>query len=262
MSIRAMNWAWEQVLGVSHKIVLVALADHADNDGVCWPGMAWVSEKTGVKKRTLIKVIHELEREGLITVERRKGEQGKQDTNRYLLDLKDQRKARLPGAKIDEPGATGAPGEPGAKNDEPGAKIDMSRVQTVAPGTTKNVRTQIEPSIEPSARAREIRIHENRIVGIPDDLKLLWRQAYPGIDIDHEIRKAELWLFGPPRRHKPDLAKFLRNWLSKASPGPPAATSIAPSGRVSTACKVCGKPGVYGTGRDWFCGDHPPGVLQ
>lgn len=46
MSARALNWAWEQVpSNRPAKLVLVALADRADEEGVCWPSRRWLAQK-------------------------------------------------------------------------------------------------------------------------------------------------------------------------------------------------------------------------
>ncbi len=248
MSIKAMNWAWDQVLPVAHKIVLVALADHADNDGVCWPGLASIEEKTGVKKRTLIKVVQSLEADGLIKVERRKGGQGKQETNRYFLDLRNERLNA-------EPGAPDAPGSPGANSSDPGANLGTLEVQTVAPGTTKNVRTTIEPSIEPSARARgEIRFSENRFVGISDDLRSRWAVAFPGVNIEAELAKAALWLADRPRRQRGNLKRFIESWLGKCEPSAAPAV-VVPSRRT---CKLCAARATVFLADGDFCRAHNP----
>ncbi|MEL7820991.1 helix-turn-helix domain-containing protein, partial [Pseudomonas aeruginosa] len=43
MSIKAMNWAWEQPLSPVPKLVLMALADNADDHGYCWPKMKTIA---------------------------------------------------------------------------------------------------------------------------------------------------------------------------------------------------------------------------
>ncbi|MGB5741636.1 MAG: helix-turn-helix domain-containing protein, partial [Sedimenticolaceae bacterium] len=35
-----MNWAWRQTLTPTLKLVLMALADSADDQGVCWPSVS------------------------------------------------------------------------------------------------------------------------------------------------------------------------------------------------------------------------------
>ncbi len=45
MSIKAMNWAWEQRLPPNSKLILMALADSADEIGKCWPRVRLIAEK-------------------------------------------------------------------------------------------------------------------------------------------------------------------------------------------------------------------------
>lgn len=256
-----MNWAWGlRGLSSNERLVLLALADHADNDGICWPGHAAVSEKTEVPGRTLVRVLKSLEANRLIEVEHRKGGQGKQMTNRYRLDIHDERLAEPA-----EPGATMAPGEaekPTAKSAEPTAKTATLELPIVAPGTTKNVRTVSEPSIEPSVRAgareKPLTVSENRILGITDAMRDRWRRAFPGVDLDAEIAKAEAWLAGPPRRDKSDLARFLGNRFGKAQRDLQA-SGRAPPGAEAKVCAKCGKPATLrlSDGR-WFCREDDP----
>jgi len=53
MSIVATNWAWGQQLTPTVKFVLLALADSADDHGVCWPSVQTVARKCGVSSRTV-----------------------------------------------------------------------------------------------------------------------------------------------------------------------------------------------------------------
>lgn len=82
-----MVWVWDQDLTPTEKLVLLAIADHADGDGICWPGMRKVSEKTGFARRTVIRAVESLEASGLIVVERRRTGAGRQTSNRYLLQV-------------------------------------------------------------------------------------------------------------------------------------------------------------------------------
>ena len=47
-----MNWAWRQVLTPTLKLLLMALADAADDQGVCRPSVATLGEKCTVSTRT------------------------------------------------------------------------------------------------------------------------------------------------------------------------------------------------------------------
>ena len=120
MSIKAMNWAWQIDLAANKKLMLLCLADHADNDGVCWPGISAVVEKTGLSRRTVINFLHEFEAGGLLQRQQRKGQNGRQMASVIELNLKAERVHIGP-----SPGANPAPGEAG----QPGAKNDDYRVQ-------------------------------------------------------------------------------------------------------------------------------------
>jgi hypothetical protein len=87
MSIKAMHWAWEQRLPPSLKLVLMALADAADDAGQCWPSLRTLAAKCCVSERTVQRVMKDFERMGLLLVTRRFTADGRQTSNAYRLDL-------------------------------------------------------------------------------------------------------------------------------------------------------------------------------
>ncbi|MEA2078936.1 MAG: helix-turn-helix domain-containing protein, partial [Pseudomonadota bacterium] len=87
MSIAALNWAWHQILKPVPKLVLMALADAADDQGVCWPSVATIAVKVGVSTRTVRRVIQMLIRHELLTAEQRHRSDGSCSSNRYRLSL-------------------------------------------------------------------------------------------------------------------------------------------------------------------------------
>ena len=42
------------------------------------------------------------------------------------------------------------------------------------------------------------------------------KEAFPHLDVEEEIRKAELWLYANPAKRKSNYERFLINWLSRA----------------------------------------------
>jgi hypothetical protein len=87
MSVRAMTWAWEQDLKTGPKFVLVALADHSDGAGVCWPGHELIAEKCGLSRQTVVEHIAMLERELYLKAERTRDAKGREGKARYFLQL-------------------------------------------------------------------------------------------------------------------------------------------------------------------------------
>lgn len=125
MSIKCMTWAWERDLRAADKLVLLALADHADDTGYCWPGSKGIAEKCGISRRTFFKSLNAMKDAALLSIESRHDDDGRQLSNSYLLHITDS-------ARGCEHGFTGE-----------GATIFTGRVQ---PG-------RHEPSIEPSGDA-------------------------------------------------------------------------------------------------------------
>ena len=62
MSIRVMSAVWESTtLDPFERLVLLSLADHADDEGHCYPSIARLCRRTGMKERGVQNVIRRLE---------------------------------------------------------------------------------------------------------------------------------------------------------------------------------------------------------
>lgn len=86
MSIAALNWAWTQECpNATSKLVLLALADKANEDGECWPGMDTVARMAGVSSRQVSTHLARLEEAGLIVRKRRRSALG--HLGRYVFHL-------------------------------------------------------------------------------------------------------------------------------------------------------------------------------
>ena len=67
MSIEALAWAWKQdVPTPSTKLVLLALADHTNPDGYCWPSMIRIAAMSGISQRQVSTNITKLVDLGLV----------------------------------------------------------------------------------------------------------------------------------------------------------------------------------------------------
>ena len=87
LMVKAMN---AKVGNSSRKLVLIKLADHANDKGICWPSHDHIAEQCEMSKRTVIRHIEELEKQGLIKVVQRKREgEAFNKTNLYYLSLDD-----------------------------------------------------------------------------------------------------------------------------------------------------------------------------
>lgn len=77
MSYPLMALAWEVVgIGYQAKLALLALADCCNQErdtNRCWPSLPWLTERTGLPRRSLIRALDELEARGLMERSRGKG---------------------------------------------------------------------------------------------------------------------------------------------------------------------------------------------
>lgn len=219
MTIRAMNWAWGVELPPAMKLVLLKLADRANDDGQCWPGMDVVAEACGVSKASVIRYVAKMESMGLVKVERRKGDDGRQATNIYCLNMEW------------EPGCNLTPG------DEPGCKSNEDRVAVVQP------EIRLKPYLETKGETTDATTkvaapesHQESILPAPitwdgirwqvdETIYDQWLAAYgngrTASDtedwIEAELARASVWLQANPRKRKKNYLRFLTGWLTRAA---------------------------------------------
>jgi hypothetical protein len=86
MSIDLMSRVWKHSAhSGTELLVLLALADMANDEGICWPGKTRLAEKCRVSKRQLKRIISSLEASGELIVMRRSRVAQRWDTNMYKI---------------------------------------------------------------------------------------------------------------------------------------------------------------------------------
>lgn len=66
MSVRIMTLVWDLDLPTLEKLVLLALADCASDEGECWPSISTLCRKTGAGERTIQRSINSLVAAGVL----------------------------------------------------------------------------------------------------------------------------------------------------------------------------------------------------
>lgn len=66
MSFSATKWVWKQDLPHVEKIVLLCLADRADENLKCWPSMETIAKDCGMCRRSVVRIIEKLREKNLI----------------------------------------------------------------------------------------------------------------------------------------------------------------------------------------------------
>lgn len=87
MSIAAMNWAWLLRMAPTLKLLLMALADIADDSGLCWPSVAHLAKKCCVSERTVQRLLAALQRMEVLESEARFRADGSRTSNLYRLRM-------------------------------------------------------------------------------------------------------------------------------------------------------------------------------
>jgi hypothetical protein len=87
MSGKVVGWAFEQKTRTpTAKLILVKLADNANEDGYCWPSVSLIVKHTGLSERAVRENLRHLEADGLIRVDERMTKRG-QASNAYQLAI-------------------------------------------------------------------------------------------------------------------------------------------------------------------------------
>ncbi len=85
MSIKLMARVWDETkFKGTELLILLCLADHADDDGVCWPSYQRLADRARTTPRWAMACVKRLEDEGFLTLERR-GNVGR--SNLYTLHI-------------------------------------------------------------------------------------------------------------------------------------------------------------------------------
>lgn len=90
------RWVVRQMDLTSHELaVLIALADRADKENVCWPSHVLLADGAGCSPRTVRRALEKLEKLGLVSWDTRKNERGGNESNLYTLHLDAPKKSAL-----------------------------------------------------------------------------------------------------------------------------------------------------------------------
>lgn len=88
MSWQATAWAAKQATGsASNKLTLLALANYADENGVCWPTQETLANDTEQSIDTVQRRLKKLVALGLVRIEARAGRRGQWDGRLYFLAM-------------------------------------------------------------------------------------------------------------------------------------------------------------------------------
>jgi len=166
MSARLVRLVLDRFRGTSsEKLVLVAIADHANAEGIAWPTQRRLAKEAGISTRQVERIVPELTRRGWLKVEERRGCR----SNRYRVVEPIDTDAD---GGIRESQETGIPTPTSDEHRHPRRDTDLYIIDSTN-------RTVIEPPIGASApdspkprTAKKIGAKRRAEVPFPNDLSL------------------------------------------------------------------------------------------
>ncbi|RUR38515.1 helix-turn-helix domain-containing protein [Vreelandella populi] len=159
MSMMLMVKAFGVKVGnASRKLVLIKLADNANDKGECWPSYQHIADQCEISKRSAMKHIDALCESGLVIKRSRKGVKGN-STNIYLLNLEGEISAPLK-VEGEQDALEGEESALGSENSALGGSEES------APGISHSFESVNEPSSEPVAPDAEAPVAAGNVVAI------------------------------------------------------------------------------------------------
>jgi hypothetical protein len=139
VSIQAVAWAMSQKVGSpTGKILLLCLANYADDEWKCWPSQSTISEETEVSERATRDWLEKLEAAGFISRSRRTRKDGSRTSDMIHLNV----------GNRPEPGRKSLPAKSAGR---PGTTSRGTRHQL--PGNEPSLEPLVESSSLPSGAA-------------------------------------------------------------------------------------------------------------
>lgn len=186
--LEAIRHVLESDLAPLERLVLVAILDHADEQGVAWPGYGRLSKWTGVHRRTVIRLVASLAAKGWLVV----GSGSRAGSNRY--HLKWWRSATSDTAPLvtQRHGGSGTAPPPVVAQRHPNRSLKRSR--TDQRSTPRGWTRVPDDWAGPTPKHREM-------------------VAGSGVDVDGEAAKFRDHDFAKPKK---DPNRTFSNWLRQA----------------------------------------------
>ena len=245
MSIRLMSQVWEdtRIESQAELLVLLALADHARDDGLCWPSMRSIAGKARIEERSAQRIIRRLIEKGLVELVSQGGcIDGCNTPNRYRVVGSEPRQTH--GVTEGRPGASvsrGVRGDPessrGDREDEkvvtqshPNHQIEplTERITTTYPEAAKKPSQANEPTEASSRRdsrairaAQESGLLQARVSGLVNRLTAEFalsnkqreavREYCDSLGIEYVDAKADIVRMQPRRNAAGALLAALRD---------------------------------------------------
>ncbi|MDP1774237.1 MAG: helix-turn-helix domain-containing protein [Methylobacter sp.] len=228
MSVKAMAIAWDADLKPGAKLVLLAIADHADGQGFCWPGQEHIAEKCGMNRSTVNQHIGNLVGSGYLTIEKNRSKTGQavKAAYRVVMEIRSKKEAILEKPTL---GITTSP------------TLENATLGTIKPTLEKptlekhdlnvvnpNIPSLYEPSRTINSFCADLIGSPQAVIKIPLNISGTFHEIfesdiekysglYPAVDVMQKLRNMVGWSDANPtkRKTKGGVKRFINSWLAK-----------------------------------------------
>jgi len=207
MSIKSMTWAFEQPLSGHAKVVLLVLADFANDDGDCWPSVPVIAKKAYVSERSVQRYIAQLVDQGYMRIEARTAKGGGKTSNRYFLNVKEA--GQRGGDNLTPPLVTemSPPGD--SANTTPGDTVVTCNEPSSLTVRKKEGLTSFPKKPERGSRLPEDFCPDKDATALAEKLEIAPKEAQEQLDAFRDY-----WHSAPGQKgRKLDWQATFRNWL-------------------------------------------------
>lgn len=215
-------------------LVMLALADWCNDEGICWPSITKLAEKSRLSERQTQYVLRSLESDGELYVERSTGGRNKRST--YYL---------TPGQTVQSAQETMQTLQTVQSTAET-VQFATQTVQPTAPALTRQLKPLEEPSEDIYALG-QLRGFKKSYTDASPKVRESLSAAAKGWDLDIEVVKIADWL--DRHRGRQATVAFLLNWFTKEQPNGTQRTNTSLSQFTRGAG---GNPAPAGTDSEWW----------
>ncbi|MCU8213330.1 helix-turn-helix domain-containing protein [Vibrio vulnificus] len=236
MSVKVMSYVWDiSLFKGSDKLVMLCLADHADDSGLCWPSIDTIARKSGVSPTTVKSTLKKLEAGGWIAKKNqfKTAETGRlvRANNQYQLPVlllkkkadeqTDFEQSNFVHSKLEQTKDAQGVGQisTGGRSDS-GYKpsLDPSIDPSIDPPREDLVPSELETTKPADPIVFEIPLRgKSALHAVTQSQLFELRELYPAVDVVQQIRNMIGWCKANPTRQKTasGIQRFIHSWLCK-----------------------------------------------
>lgn len=205
-------WAHPGTLSSGERLVLLALADHADGDGSCYPSVARIASMACIADRQVRKHLTALEARGMIDRVRRRRSDGSLGTYQYSV-LPSENPTGTP-VPVADPEPTGTQGPPYRYSRVHPTGTQVPRLTITEPPITIYAAETVETE-PPADRKTRVPTVEQLRSSMTEKDRDKWRDTYGDRSFEELERFRDYHLARGMKRI--DWRATLRNWRQNAT---------------------------------------------